>query len=39
MVSTHQMGTFFLLIVSWNYGIKGDEDLLTSHKTVVFAVY
>lgn len=36
---THQFVVFFLLFVSWNYGIQGDEDLLTSHKTVLFAVH
>ena len=36
---TQQFIDFFFLFVSWNYGGKGDEDLLTGHKTVLFAVY
>lgn len=37
--ATHQFLDFFFLFVAWNYGIKGDENLLTGHKTVLFAVY
>lgn len=37
--ATHQFLAFFLLFVSWNYGIQGDKDLHTSHKTVLFVVH